>query len=112
MPKADTAKYRPVKCYQCGAPMTACTFDDVWTMRIDGQQHEVPIYSVPCMRCEPCDLATTDAGSDEAIQHWYVEYCKKNGLWTSWRRFRRWVRSRFVRIYNRYQWWRTRHLRR
>lgn len=108
----DTAKYRPVVCHRCGEPMIACTFKDVWTMRIDGQQHQVPIWSIPCMRCVPCDIALTDGGSDEVIQYWYIQYCKEHGLWTPWRRFCRWVRSRFRLIRDRYWWWRTRHLRR
>lgn len=104
----DTAKYKPVTCYQCGEPMIAARFKDVYTMRIDGEPHQVPVYSVPCMQCVPCDIALVDGSSDEVIHHWYVDYCKKNGLWTPWHRLRRWVRRQRERLYYRLERWRGR----
>lgn len=104
----DAAKYRPVRCYQCGEPFRAYTFSEVWDMRIDGKMYAVPLFAVPCMRCDACDIAVTDAGSDEAIQWAYKKYIRENGLNTPWLRFRRWVRRQCVRAYDRYSWYRLR----
>lgn len=100
----DTAKYKPVCCYRCGATMRTYTFSDVWNMRIDGKLHEVPVVAVPCMRCDDCDLAVTDGGSDDAIQWSYRQYLKKQGLDTPWLRTRRWVRRRLRRISDRWSY--------
>jgi hypothetical protein len=105
MPK-DTATYKPVTCYQCGDTMRAYTFKDVWDMRIDNVLHKVPLYSVPCMRCDACDIAVTDGGSDEAIEWSYKRYIREQGLNTPWLRCRRYLRRLRLRIYDRYNWYR------
>ena len=101
----DTAKYKPVRCYQCGETFRTYTFSEVWDMRIDGKMHKVPLFAVPCMRCDACDIAVTDGSSDEAIQWAYKKYIRENGLNTPWLRFRRWVRRQCVRVYYRWNWY-------
>jgi hypothetical protein len=101
----DTSKYRPVRCYRCGEPFRAYTFSEVWDMRIDGKMHNVPLFSVPCMRCDNCDLTVTDGGSDEAIAWARNTYLQKNGLNTPWLRFRRWLRRQRFRVYDRWNWY-------
>jgi len=100
----DTAKYRPVVCYQCGETLLAYTFKDVWDMRIDNVMHKVPIYSVPCYRCDACDIAITDGGSDEAISWAYKKYLNDNNLNTPWLRFRRMLRRNWNRLVWRIQY--------
>lgn len=100
-----TCTYRPICCYQCGETMRAYTFKDVYDMRIDGKVHRVPVYAVPCLRCDACDLAITDSGSDEAVQWSYKQYINKNGLNTPWLRFRRWCRRQRLRVYDRWNWY-------
>lgn len=107
----DTAQYRPVTCYQCGETMHAYWFNDIWNMRIDGQIHKVPVKHVPCHRCETCDIAVTDGGSDEAVVWSYNKYLKENGLNTPWLRIQRWCRKRVQRWIDWYNWYTTRHLR-
>ena len=102
---SDTAKYKPVCCYCCGEPFRAYTFSDVWDMRIDGKMHKVPLYAVPVMRCDKCDIAVTDGGSDEQIAWSYKEYICAHGLNTPWLRFRRWVRRRVLRMHHRWDYW-------
>ena len=104
MPTA-AAKYKTIRCYLCGKPLTVSRFSDIWTMNIDGKPHQVQLYAVPCMRCEDCDITLTDSGSDEAIQWAYIKYCREHNLYTPWRRLRRWVRSVCERLHNRYQRW-------
>ena len=101
----DTAKYKPVCCYGCGKPFRAYTFSDTWNMRIDGKMYAVPVFAVPCMRCEDCNIAVTDNGSDEATQWAYKKYIRENGLNTPWLRFWRWVRRRRWRMYDRWNWY-------
>jgi hypothetical protein len=74
-------------------------------MRIDGKMHKVPLTAVPVMRCDACDIAVTDGGSDEQIAWSYREYLRANGLNTPWLRFRRWVRRDVVRTYHRWNYW-------
>lgn len=105
---SDGAKYKPVCCYRCGEPFRSYTFSDVWDMRIDGVLHKVPIYAVPCMRCDACDIAVTDAGSDEAISWAYKKYIREHGLNTLWLRTCRWIRRRCRIAYDRYNWYRLR----
>jgi len=104
MPK-DTAKYKPICCYRCGEPFRVYTFNDVWDMSIDGKLHKVPLFAVPCMRCDACDIAVIDGGSDEAIEWAYKRYIKGNGLNTPWRRFRRGLRRLWFRVYDRWNWY-------
>lgn len=104
MPR-DTAKYKPVKCYQCGGTMRSYTFNDVWDMRIDGKLHAVPVKCVPCHRCDECDIAVTDGGSDEAIEWSYKRYIKEHGLDTPWHLFRRWLRRKWLRQSDRWNYW-------
>lgn len=103
--KQPTCVYRPVCCYQCGEPFRAYTFKDVYDMRIDGKIHQVPVYAVPCLRCDACDIAVTDAGSDDAVQWSYRKYLNENGLNTPWLRFRRWLRRQRLRVYDRWNWY-------
>ena len=69
----DTAKYKPVCCYGCGKPFLAYTFSDTRNMRIDGKMYAVPVFAVPCMRCDDCNIAVTDGSADEAIEWAYAE---------------------------------------
>lgn len=104
MPTA-AAKYKTIRCYRCGEPLIVCRFSDIWSMNIDGKQHQVQLYDVPCMRCVDCDITLTYGGSDEAIQWSYVKYCRDHNLYTPWRRLRRWVRSLCGRLHNRCLRW-------
>lgn len=97
----ETARYKPVKCHRCSAPMTAHTFTDVWKMKIDGALYDVPLKHVPCLQCEPCKICVVDGTSDDAIHRAYVAFCKANGLYTPWRRARRAVRAWFRRFWDR-----------
>lgn len=101
----DTAKYKPITCYQCGEPFRAYTFNDVWDMQIDGKLHKVPLYSVPCMRCDSCDLAVIDGGSDDQIEWSYKKYIRENGLATPWLLFRRRIRRVMLRWHDRWNYW-------
>jgi len=102
---SDTAKYKPVRCYRCGEPFRSYTFSDIWDMRIDGKIHKVPIYAVPCMRCDACDIAVTDGGSDETISWAYKKYIREHGLNTPWLRACRWVRRRLSCYRDRWNWY-------
>ena len=102
---SDTAKYKPVCCYRCGEPFRTYTFSDVWDMRIDGKIHKVPIYAVPCMRCDACDIAVTDGGSDETISWAYKKYIREHGLNTPWLLACRWVRRRCRIAHDRWNWY-------
>ena len=103
--KNPACVYRPICCYQCGEPFRAYTFKDVYDMRIDGKVHQVPVYAVPCLRCDACDIAVTDAGSDEAVQWSYRKYLNENGLNTPGLRLRRWLRRQRLRVYDRWNWY-------
>jgi len=91
MMKTDTAKYKPVCCYGCGKPFLAYTFSDTRNMRIDGKMYAVPVFAVPCMRCDDCNIAVTDGSADEAIEWAYKKYICENRLDTPWLRFKRWI---------------------
>lgn len=101
----DTAKYKPLTCYQCGETMRSYTFNDVWDMRVDGKLHKVPVLHVPCHRCDACDIAVTDGGSDDSIVWSYQKYLNERGLNTPWLRLRRFVRRRLLRQYDRWNYW-------
>jgi len=103
-------KHKPVRCYQCDAPMTSWMFNDVWDMRIDNKLHKVPVFAVPCHRCVPCDIEVVDGASDEIIHHWYVEYLNANNLNTPYLRFRRWLRAWKNRLVCRYDLWQLRRM--
>jgi hypothetical protein len=89
----SSIKYKPCTCYQCGGNLLACRFNDIWDLRIDNVQYAVPLYSVPCMYCESCNISLTDDGSDEVIGYWRKKFMDDHGLNTPYLRFRRWVRS-------------------
>ena len=103
----STATYRPDTCFRCDGQMGSFTLKDTWKMRIDGQLHDVPVYAIPCLKClDPdCDTTVMSGTSDEPVHHCYVQYCKKNGLWTRRRRFWRWVRHRLWVYECRYNWY-------
>jgi hypothetical protein len=97
----SVTKYKHMQCYSCGQPLIASSFNDVWTMRVDGVPHQVPLWSVPCSYCTACDIAITDGGSDEAIEWSYEQYLTEAGLNTPYLRVRRVVRRFFLGIRNR-----------
>ncbi len=101
----DTATYKPDTCYQCGGQMGLFKLKDTWKMRIDGALHQVPVSSVPCRRCLNCGTTVLDGTSDEMVHYCYVQYCKKNGLYTRWHRLQRWVRRRLWVYQCRYNWY-------
>jgi hypothetical protein len=100
----DTATYKHDTCYQCGGQMGSFTLKDTWKMRIDGALHQVPVYSVPCLKCLSCGTTVLNGTSDEMVHYCYVQYCKEHGLWTRWHRFCRWVRHRLW-VYQCRYWW-------
>lgn len=83
-------KYRVVKCYQCGEPMQAAHFDEIWDMRIGGELHNIPLYSIPCMYCPACEISVVDQSSDEPILACQKKYLDENGLNTPYLRIKRW----------------------
>lgn len=101
----DTAKYKPIKCYQCGETMRSYLFHDVWDMRVDGKICKVPLWNIPCHRCDTCDIAVTDGGSDDAIVQSYKQYLKDNNLNTPWLLVRRFVRKQIWRVRDRWNYW-------
>jgi hypothetical protein len=103
--KTDTAKYKPLTCYQCGDTMKSYSFNDVWDMRIDGKLHRVPVWSVPCHRCDACDIAVIDGNSDDQIMWSYNKYVHDSGLDTPWLLVRRFVRRRLLRLRDRWDFW-------
>lgn len=95
----DKAVYHSLKCWRCDGRVEAVVFDDIFTMVIDGQKHQVPVKHVPAYRCLECQNSWVDGTSDENIHFWYLQYVKANGLYTPWKRFRRWVRRYCSRWY-------------
>lgn len=102
-------EYKHLKCHSCGEPMLASRFKDVWTMRIDGVPHQVPVHSVPCSYCTACDISIIDGGSDEAVTWSYEKYLTEAGLNTPYLRVRRWIRRRVLGIKDRIlrDWYRS-----
>lgn len=103
--ETNTAKYQPVRCWRCGSPYRAYEFSDTWNMRIDGKIHAVPVFAVPCMRCDDCNIAVTDGGSDEMIQWAYNKYLNAHGLNTPRLRVKRWFRRQYLRVCDRWNWY-------
>jgi hypothetical protein len=85
--------YHALKCHYCHGLVQAVVFDDIMTMMIDGTQHRVPVKHVPAYRCFKCGNSWVDGTSDENIHYWYLQYVKKNGLYTPWKRVCRWWRN-------------------
>ena len=85
-------EYKHLKCYSCGQPMLASSFNDTYAMRVEGVLHQVPVWSVPCAYCTACDVSITSSDSDEAVMWSYNKYLTDAGLNTTYLRARRFVR--------------------
>jgi hypothetical protein len=58
----------------CGGRIEAVEFNDVMSMLIDGQQHQVPVFRVPANRCFDCGESYIDGTSDESMSFWTQHY--------------------------------------
>lgn len=104
-PDVDTCKYKPVRCYQCGETMRAYTFSDTWKMQVDGKLHPIPLFAIPCHKCDSCAISVVDGSSDEQIMWCYKKYLDDNGLNTTYLQIRRWIRRRILRVRDRWNYW-------
>lgn len=83
--------YRSLKCFRCGGKIEAVEFDDVFSMRVDGILHKIPMRSIPAFRCFECGTSYMDGYSDEPMQFYYQQYLNAHGLNTLWHRIcRKW----------------------
>lgn len=101
----DTAMYTPDLCYRCGGQMGLFKLKDMWKMRVDGALHEVPVFSVPCLKCLDCGVAVLNGWSDEHVLWCLNKYLDQRGLNTRRHKVLRWVRRRLLCYRDRWNFW-------
>ena len=76
--------YRIWTCLVCGGKMCAAERSGTVRVRFDDKLHAVPMYHMPCQKCESCDWYTTDASADEHYVYFCNKYLNEKGL-NTWR---------------------------
>ena len=101
----DTATYKPDLCYCCDGQMGLFSLKDTWKMNVDGKLHNVPVFSVPCLKCLDCGNVLLNGWSDEHIVWCLNKYLDKQGLNTRWHKVRRAIRRRIQSYCDRWNWY-------
>jgi hypothetical protein len=101
----DTATYKPDLCYRCDGQMGLFSLKDTWKMNVDGTLHNVPVFSVPCLKCLNCGVTLLNGWSDEIVLYCLNKYLDQRGLNTRWHKVRRAIRRRIQRYCDRWNWY-------